>query len=178
MALQPSEYLAEALRASKGGRLRLHGWPWPCSTAPSAHTLTWPSASPHLAQPREPPQAATQPSQPPGSLASTLLTTPDPAQPISSRAAARPASIQRHRPWPGRCARTLRSSSFPLRSKGGRLRDAVTPPPALLLAKEVWVWALVHRHLGGLGPRLNRAGPSGHVGGRVPPQQSTAKAES
>lgn len=139
-ALQPWCELDTPLRPSehpKGGRRRLHGWPWPCSTAPNAHTPTWPSASPHLAQPSEPPQAATHPTQPPGSLASTLPTTPDPAQPISSRAAARPAPIQRHRPWPGRCARTLRSPSLPFGSKGGRLLDAVTAPPALLSAKEV-----------------------------------------
>lgn len=151
-----------------------------CPTAGGAHTPALALSQPTPRPCRGAARIAACHSEPPGSHPSTRPTAPDSAQPIISRAAALPAAapIRRRRPWSGRCPCILRSSSrLELREF---LRDAVTPTHTALPlgqgeTQRPWVWALVHRCLGGRGSRLNRAGQVGHVGGRVPPQQSTRK---
>lgn len=178
-----SECPIKALRASRGGGQRLRDRPHRCPTAGGAHTPTLALSQPTPRSTLGAARVAAHHSEPPGSHPSTRPTAPDSAQPISSRAATLPESapIRRRRLWFGRCPCILRSPScLELREF---LRDAVTTlhprPPVLPLrqggTQRPWVWALVLRCVGGRGSRLNRAGQGGHVGGRVPPQQSIRK---
>lgn len=144
-----------------------------------AHTPTLALSQSTLRPSRGAARVAACHSEPPGSLPSTRPTAPDSAQPISSRATAlpAPAPIRRRRPWHGRCPRILRFAF--LFGAEGVSKGCCNSPTALPLGQggtqRPWVWALVHRCLGGRRSRLNRAGQGGHVGGRVTPQQSTLK---